>query len=147
MPCNAIQKLPDMAMVLRYGNIASDAMPWLSTTMGQEIDPNLWPLPDDALSHPRSAGTSTFLAQYVRDRKLIDWSDAIVKTSYLPAKVLEETAPQMQNKGRFHLGMDADIVAFDPTAVQDRSTYELPNQTGTGMHYVARQWCVCDPGR
>lgn len=68
------QKLLDMAVLFPGGIIASDAMPWMSTTTGQEIDPNVWPLSDDAFSHPRSAGTFTrFLAQYVRDRKLISW--------------------------------------------------------------------------
>jgi N-acyl-D-glutamate deacylase len=131
------QKLLDMAVMFPGGIIASDAMPWVSTKTGQEIDSNTWPLPDDAFAHPRSAGTFTrFLAQYVRDRKLINWSDAIAKTSYLPAKLLEETAPQMKKKGRLQAGMDADITVFDPATVQDRATYERPNQTSAGMRYV-----------
>jgi N-acyl-D-glutamate deacylase len=131
------QKLLDMAVLFPRGIIASDSMPWMSTTTAQEIDPNAWPLPDDAFSHPRSAGTFTrFLAQYVRDRKLINWSDAIGKTSYLPAKYLEETAPQMKKKGRLQVGMDADIVIFDSATVQDRATYERPNQTSIGMKHV-----------
>ena len=77
-----------------------------------------------------------FLAQYVRDRKLISWLDAITKTSYLPAKLLEGTAPQMKKKGRLQVGMDADITVFDPATVQDRATYERPNQTSVGMRYV-----------
>jgi N-acyl-D-glutamate deacylase len=131
------QKLLDMAVLFPGGTIASDAMPWLSTTTGQETDPNLWPLPDDAFSHPRSAGTFTrFLGQYARDRKLISWPDAIAKTSYLPAKLLEETAPQMKKKGRLQVGMDADITVFDPTTVQDRATYARPNQTSAGVKYL-----------
>ena len=111
-----------MAVLFPGSVIASDAMPWMSTMTGREIDPNVWPLPDDAVSHPRSAGTFTrFLAQYVRDRKLISWPDAIAKTSYLPAKLLEETAPQMKKKGRLQVGMDADITVFDPAAVEDRA--------------------------
>jgi N-acyl-D-aspartate/D-glutamate deacylase len=98
-------------------------MPWLSTRTGREVDPKTWPMPDDAYSHLRSAGTFTrFLSQYVRDRKLISWSDAITKTSYLPAKLLEETAPQMRKKGRLQVGMDADLTVFDPATVQDRAT-------------------------
>jgi N-acyl-D-glutamate deacylase len=131
------QKLLDMAVLFPGGIIASDAMPWMSTTTGTEIDPNVWPLPNEAFSHPRSAGTFTrFLAQYVRERKLISWSDAIAKTSYLPAKYLEETAPQMKKKGRIQRGMDADLVVFDTATVQDRATYERPNQTSVGMKYV-----------
>jgi N-acyl-D-glutamate deacylase len=131
------QPLLDMAVLFPGGIIASDAMPWLSTRTGQEIDPQVWPLPDDAFSHPRSAGTFTrLLAQYVRDRKLISWPDAIAKTSYLPAKLLEETAPQMQKKGRLQVGMDADITVFDPATVQDRATYERPNQTSIGIRHV-----------
>jgi N-acyl-D-glutamate deacylase len=126
------QKLLDMAVLFPGGTIASDAMPWISTTTGQEIDPNVWPLPDDAFSHPRSAGTFTrFLAQYVRDRKLISWPDAIAS-----AKLLEETATQMKKKGRLQVGMDADMTIFDPATVQDRATYAQPNQTSIGIKYV-----------
>lgn len=32
--------------------------------------------------------------------------------------------------------MDADVVVFDPAAVQDRATYAQPNQTSVGMKYV-----------
>jgi N-acyl-D-glutamate deacylase len=131
------QKLLDMAVLFPEGIIASDAMPWLSTRTGREIDPNAWPLPDDAFSHPRSAGTFTrFLAQYVRERKLISWPEAIAKTSYLPAKLMEETAPQMKRKGRLQVGMDADITVFDPATVQDRATYQQPNQTSVGVKYL-----------
>jgi Amidohydrolase family len=131
------QKLLDMAVLFPGGIIASDAMPWLSTRTGKVVDPNAWPIPDDAFAHPRSAGTFTrFLAQYVLDRKLISWPDAIAKTSYLPAKYLEETAPQMKKKGRLQVGMDADITVFDPATVQDRATYERPNQTSVGVKYL-----------
>jgi N-acyl-D-glutamate deacylase len=90
---------------------------------GQEIDPYVWPLPDDTFSHPRSAGTFTrFLLQYVHERKIIGWPDAIAKASYLPAKRLEETAPRTKKKGRLQVGMDAEIIIFDPATVQDRVT-------------------------
>lgn len=131
------EKLLDMAVLFPGGIIASDAMPWMSITTGKEIDPNAWPLPDDAFSHPRSAGTFTrFLAHYVRDRELISWPDAIAKTSYLPAKLLEETVSQMKSKGRLQVGMDADVVVFDPATVQDRATYERPNKTSVGIRYL-----------
>jgi N-acyl-D-glutamate deacylase len=80
------QKLLDMSVLFPGGIIASDSMPWLSTKTGRSIDVNLWPLPDDAFAHPRSAGTFTrFLAQYVRERHVISLSDAIAKTAYVSA--------------------------------------------------------------
>jgi N-acyl-D-aspartate/D-glutamate deacylase len=42
----------------------------------------------------------------------------------------------MKKKGRLRAGMDADITVFDPATVQDRATYERPNQTSAGMRYV-----------
>jgi N-acyl-D-glutamate deacylase len=131
------QRLLDMAVLFPGGIIASDAMPWVSTATGKEIDPNTWALPDDAFSHPRSAGTfRRFLGQYVRERQAISLSDALAKTTYLPAKLLEQSVPQMSRKGRLQAGMDADIVVFDPALGRDRATYERPNQTSVGMHDV-----------
>ena len=131
------QQLLDMAVLFPDAIIASDVMPWMSTKTGREIDSNAWPLPGDAFSHPRSAGTFTrFLADYVRERKLISWPDAIAKTSYLPAKLVEESAPQMKRKGRLQVDMDADIVVFDPSTIQDRATYAQPNQTSVGVKYL-----------
>ena len=47
------------------GAIASDSMPWTTAT-GAPIQGDLWPLPADAIAHPRSAGTFTrFLRDYV----------------------------------------------------------------------------------
>jgi N-acyl-D-aspartate/D-glutamate deacylase len=60
----------------------------------------------------------------------------MAKTSYLPAKYLEEAAPRMKKKGRLQVGMDADIVVFDLSTLQDRATYEQPNQTSVGMRDV-----------
>jgi N-acyl-D-glutamate deacylase len=35
----------------------------------------------------------------------------------------------MKNKGRLQVGMDADITVFDPATIQDRASYDRPNQT------------------
>jgi N-acyl-D-glutamate deacylase len=131
------QELLDISVLYPGGIIASDAMPWISTKTGEYIDDDKWPLPDDAFSHPRSAGThARFLGQYVRERSLISLLDALAKTAYLPAKLLEEIVPQLKKKGRLQAGMDADIVVFDPLTVQDRASYERPNQTSVGMRHA-----------
>jgi N-acyl-D-glutamate deacylase len=54
----------------------------------------------------------------------------------LPAQLLEESVPQMKNKGRIKVGADADIIVFDPKTVIDRATYAKPNQTSLGMRHV-----------
>ena len=64
----ADQAFLDQSVLMPGGAIASDAMPW--TSKGQNITGDVWPLPADAFSHPRSAGTFTrFLRDYVRERK------------------------------------------------------------------------------
>lgn len=131
------QQLLDDAVLFPGGIIASDSMPWVSTTTGKPIDPNAWPIPDDAYAHPRGAATFTkFLEEYVRDRKLLSWPDAIAKVSYLPAKYLEDAVPQMKKKGRLQEGTDADITVFDPATLLVRATFAKPNQTSVGVKYL-----------
>lgn len=131
------QKLLNDAVLFPGGIIASDSMPWVSSKTGQPIDPNAWPIPDDAFSHPRGAATFTrFLEDYVRERKALSWPDAIAKVSYLPAKYLENAVPQMKKKGRLQAGTDADITVFDPATIAARATFAKPNQTSVGVKYL-----------
>jgi N-acyl-D-glutamate deacylase len=131
------QKLLDDAVLFPGGIIASDSMPWINAKTGQPVDADAWPIPEDAFAHPRGAATFThFLAEYVRERKLVSWPDAIAKVSYWPAKMLGESVPQMQKKGRLQAGMDADVTVFDPATVQGRATFAKPNQTSVGVKYL-----------
>jgi N-acyl-D-glutamate deacylase len=98
---------------------------------------DVWPLPEQAFAHPRSAGTfSRFLRVYVRERQAIGLRDALAKTSLIPARILEGSVPQMRRKGRLAPDMDADLVVFDLAAIADRATYEKPAQTSTGIRHV-----------
>jgi N-acyl-D-aspartate/D-glutamate deacylase len=87
--------------------------------------------------HPRNAGTfSHILARYVRERGTVTLMDAIRKMSLLPAERLEKSTVTARRKGRLQEGADADIIAFDPNSVADRSTYALPRRPSVGMRYV-----------
>jgi N-acyl-D-aspartate/D-glutamate deacylase len=87
--------------------------------------------------HPRNAGTfSRILAHYVRERGSITLMDAIRKMSLMAAERLERSTVAARRKGRLQEGADADIVAFNPQAVSDRSTYQSPREPSVGMQYV-----------
>ena len=131
----ADQALLDQSVLMPGGAIASDAMPW--TSKGQDITGDVWPLPADAFSHPRSAGTFTrFLRDYVRERKKETLLEGLRRMTLIPAQILEASVPQMVRKGRVQVGADADLVVFDLATVSDRGTFTQPNQTATGMRYV-----------
>jgi N-acyl-D-glutamate deacylase len=117
------------------GAIASDAIMWQLD--GRVTDTDMWPLPENAFAHPRSAGTfSRFLRVYVRERQALSLRDALAKTSLIPARILEGSVPQMRRKGRIAADMDADLVVFDMATIADRATYENPAQLSTGIRHV-----------
>ena len=83
-------------------------------------------------THPRAYGTfPRILRKYVRQQHLLTLPDAIRKFSALPAERL-----RLSDRGVLKLGLAADIVVFDPATIQDRATYENPNQLSTGMDFV-----------
>ena len=120
--------------------IASDAVFWSyfdENGMVLNYEGDAWPLPAEVFSHPRSSGANAkILRSYVRERGLLSLSEAIRKMSLMPAQTLEEFVPQMRRKGRMQVGMDADIVVFNPTTVADRATFDDANQTAVGVQSV-----------
>jgi N-acyl-D-glutamate deacylase len=117
--------------------IESDEMFWMFMDEHSEVhnyDGDAWPLPKEAFSHPRSNGTfAKILRSYVRERGLMSLLEALRKMSLMPAQTLEAFVPQMQKKGRIQVGMDADIVVFDPETIRDVGTYEDPNHPAQGV--------------
>ena len=84
-------------------------------------------------SHPRAwATTARILGHYVREVKLITLEEAVRKMTSLPASRM-----RLRDRGLVRPGMAADIVAFDPDTVRERSTYADPNHYSQGFEYVA----------
>jgi dihydroorotase/N-acyl-D-amino-acid deacylase len=84
-------------------------------------------------SHPRAWGTMTrILGRYVREEKLIPLEEAVRKMTSLPAGRMK-----LHDRGLVKVGYFADLVAFDPETVADRSTYANPWAYSAGVPYVA----------
>jgi dihydroorotase/N-acyl-D-amino-acid deacylase len=95
-------------------------------------------------SHPRAWATvPRILGRYVRDERLIPLEEAVRKMTSLPA-----SRARLRDRGILRAGFAADIVAFDPSAVRERSTYADPTHYAEGIPYVAVNGrLVVDQGR
>jgi N-acyl-D-amino-acid deacylase len=83
-------------------------------------------------AHPRAYGTfSKILGQYVREEKLIPLEEAVRKMTSLAA-----ARAGLHDRGLLREGMKADVVVFDPAAVDAPSTYEDPHQFAIGVDHV-----------
>jgi len=82
--------------------------------------------------HPRAYGSfARFLARFVREEQLVSLAQAIRKMTSLPAGVL-----RLERRGRLAEGHFADVVVFDPEAIQDHATFADPHQYSTGVLHV-----------
>src|SRR5258707_8546621 len=79
--------------------------------------------------HPRAYGNcARLLGKYVRDEKIVPLEAAIHRLTALPAENLK-----LQKRGALKQGFFADVVIFDPAAIQDHATFENPHQYSTGV--------------
>ncbi|MGQ0384440.1 MAG: N-acyl-D-amino-acid deacylase family protein [Gammaproteobacteria bacterium] len=82
--------------------------------------------------HPRGYGNfARVFARYVREEKLVTIEEAVRRMTGHPADVLG-----LHDRGRLLPGHYADIVVFDPAAIQDHATYAKPHQYATGVSHV-----------
>jgi cytosine/adenosine deaminase-related metal-dependent hydrolase len=123
------------ALVFPDTAVASDAgSPVWRTT---PYDPMRWPLPPDAVTHPRTAGTyARALRVLVRESGALSLPEAVRRCSLVPAQIVAAVAPSMVRKGRLRPGADADVVVFDPEAVTDRATYTDTTRPSSGFRHV-----------
>ncbi len=83
-------------------------------------------------SHPRGWGSyPRILSRYVRDEHLLTLEQAVHKMTGLSAEKVG-----LHDRGLLREGMFADVTIFDPQTVQDRATFDAPNQYPVGINYV-----------
>ena len=120
--------------------VASDAMP--VTWTEPAADPQAWPLPPAAITHPRTAGTfGRALRLLTREGSPprggpLSLGQALAKCSLEPARLLQVRVPALRRKGRLQPGGDADVVVFDPDAVTDRASYRHSTRPSAGIRHV-----------
>ncbi len=82
--------------------------------------------------HPRNFGTfPKVLGEYVREKRLLSWEDAIHKMTGKPA-----TKFSLRKRGLVCEGYAADIVVFRPESVAARATMDNPYQYPEGIEWV-----------
>ncbi|MPR32932.1 N-acyl-D-amino-acid deacylase family protein [Salmonirosea aquatica] len=82
--------------------------------------------------HPRTYGNfARLLGRYVRDEKIISLPEAVRRLTSLPCENLK-----IKDRGYLKPGYFADVVVFDPAAIQDKATFDRPHQLAEGMIHV-----------
>lgn len=101
--------------------------PWTMTSSDGDLS-----LPGPSRPHPRGHGAfARKLAVYVRERGVLPLEDAVRAATSLPAGVFG-----FVDRGSLQVGAFADVIVFDPGAVEDRATYDDPHQHAAGMRWV-----------
>lgn len=89
-------------------------------------------LPHDERPHPRLWGAfPRVLASYWRDKGLLRLEQAVHKMTGMSARRFH-----IGGRGELRAGFMADVVVFDPARVQDKATFEVPNQFSEGIEQV-----------
>lgn len=83
-------------------------------------------------THPRAYGSfARFLGKYVREEGLLSLEEAVRRLTSLPANNLH-----LRKRGCLVPGNYADLVLFDPDAIQDHATFTQPQCYATGVQHV-----------
>ena len=106
-------------------------LPWMS--FGSDAA-GISPEGDFLLSspHPRAYGNfARVFAQYVQKDKILSVAEAVRRLTSLPADNLS-----LPDRGRLKVGAFADVIVFDPSNIQDYSTFRKPHQLSSGVQFV-----------
>ncbi|NQU99224.1 MAG: amidohydrolase family protein [Parcubacteria group bacterium] len=87
---------------------------------------------EEQLVHPRCFGAfPRFLNEYVVNKKLINWEEAIRKITYMPAKKVG-----LSRRGLIERDYFADLVVIDPEKIGSEANYNNPYKYPTGINSV-----------
>ncbi len=82
--------------------------------------------------HPRSYGNNArVLGRYVRELGVLTLEEAVRRMTSLPAETFG-----WKDRGRIEEGAAADLVVFDPVAVNDPADFADPHHYATGFSHV-----------
>ncbi len=92
-----------------------------------------WTIPKDMMKpHPRLYGAfARKLRTFVLEEKVMGLAAALRSMTSLPAQKFA-----MKDRGIVKPGFFADVTAFNPKTIADRSTYTDPHQYAAGVEYV-----------
>lgn len=113
--------------------------PWTATSTDAGIT-----LPGGTDVHARFYGSyPRKIRHYAIDRGVLSVEEAVRSATALPAEILG-----LEDRGQVRQGYWADLVAFDPERIRDKSTFEDPHQYSEGVEYVfVAGTAVVDDGR
>ncbi|MFZ5982290.1 MAG: amidohydrolase family protein, partial [Patescibacteria group bacterium] len=84
------------------------------------------------LIHPRSFGTfPKVLREYVKEKKLLSWEEAIHKMTWKPAEKFS-----IPRRGKIKEGFFADVLVIDREKIRDISSKDNPFQYSQGIDFV-----------
>lgn len=87
---------------------------------------------DGGSPHPRKyASYPRKIEKFVPEDEVLSLPQMIRRSTSLPARTLG-----LYDRGLLQVGKKADVIIFDPQAIQVNSTYENPAQLSTGMSWV-----------
>lgn len=108
-------------IVQEYAMIASDGVGYAPADASEKD-----------LPHPRSFGSfPKVFADFVKEKNLFGWEEAVYKMSGFPASVLG-----LKDRGILEKGAIADLTIFDPENIKDEATYKNPFKFAKGMEWV-----------